>query len=120
MVIGGGRAAERDLKPGVRGRREAAGDELAPADHRGVRAARIARRPADQDHSHVPRPDSDDAGTVCAIDAPSVVPAAFVVEIVGADRQRARRGRRDEPARLEDVLLARPRVVGRDHAYCSE
>jgi hypothetical protein len=29
-------------------------------------------------------PDSDDAGTVCAIDAPSVVPAAFVVEIDGA------------------------------------
>jgi hypothetical protein len=28
-------------------------------------------------------PDSDDAGTVCAIDAPSVVPAAFDVEIVG-------------------------------------
>jgi hypothetical protein len=28
-------------------------------------------------------PDSEVAGTVCAIDAPSVVPAAFVVEIVG-------------------------------------
>jgi hypothetical protein len=49
--------------------------EFAPPGSPVARQIRIIRR--------YHGPDSDDAGTVCAIDAPSVVPAAFVVLIVG-------------------------------------
>jgi hypothetical protein len=84
MVIRGGRAAERDLKPRVRGRRDTAGDELAPCPS--IVAFAPPGAPVVRQIRIIFRyhgPDSDDAGTVCAIDAPSVVPAAFVVEIVG-------------------------------------
>jgi hypothetical protein len=61
-------------------------------------------------------PDSDDAGTVCAIDAPSVVPCGVRGADRRADRQRTRGGGRDESAGFEDVDLARARVVGGDEA----
>jgi hypothetical protein len=38
----------------------------------------------DQDQPQIPRAGQRGAGTVCAIDEPSVVPAAFVVLMLGA------------------------------------
>jgi hypothetical protein len=92
MVIGGGRAAERDLQPEFA---VAATPpemnwphpiivEFAPPGSPVAGTTRIIRR--------YHGPDSDDAGTVCAIDAPSVVPAAFVVRSSG--RSSARPSRR--------------------------
>jgi hypothetical protein len=66
-------------------RRDATGDgrtpvplivEFAPPGAPVVSTIRTSRR--------IPRAGQRDAGTVCAIDEPSVVPAAFVVLMLGA------------------------------------